>query len=130
MSIHPRKLRKAFAVAALAAGMMVMPGMTQPAHAGGSVVAAVAAQQAGARRRADDRATSAAMVAPTDQNIQVLVQRGIIQPTMVPYFRTSLDEMKIPAGAKHESISESQRNHLLDIIQNHWRVGYVSATSS
>ncbi|TAL26938.1 MAG: hypothetical protein EPN97_18400 [Alphaproteobacteria bacterium] len=123
------KLRKAFAVAALGLGIMVTPGFVPQAHAGGSVVAAMAASNAAARRRADDAALNAVMADPSGQNIAALQARYVLPGQAVPFLREALKEMNLPAGLRADEVTEAQRLQLKDIVQNKWRVEYMSAAT-
>ncbi|MEZ0226083.1 MAG: hypothetical protein ACAH83_16125 [Alphaproteobacteria bacterium] len=127
------KLRKAFAVAAIAIGVMAAPGFTPPAEAAGSSAAAgaaagaAAAAAAAARRAEDERVMNAVITNPSDQNIDHLYRRGLVYRTAMPFVREAVNEMQVPPGTKPNQITETQRRHLTALVTNKWRVGYISA---
>ncbi|MEZ0226082.1 MAG: hypothetical protein ACAH83_16120 [Alphaproteobacteria bacterium] len=129
--MKPRsKLGKAFAIVALAAGIMVTPGVVPPAHAGGSVVAAMSSSQAAARRRADNEALSAVIAAPSEANMKALQARHVVPDLAFPFVQDALKEMNLPDGIKAEQVTEAQRDQLKEIVNNKWRVDYVSASTA
>lgn len=96
---------------------------------GASTAAAVAAAAAAARRRREDaEVTNAAIVNPSEQNILVLVKRGIINSLQAVYVRESIQEMRLPGGMTAKQVTEAQREQLKNLVANKQRVAIVSAT--
>ncbi|TAL26939.1 MAG: hypothetical protein EPN97_18405 [Alphaproteobacteria bacterium] len=138
MGFHRGRLRKAFAVAAIAIGFMAAPGFIPPAEAASSAgasaaaagAAAAAAAAAAARRAADDRAMNAAITNPSDQNIQTLQSRGLVNRYTAPFVREAVGEMGVAPGTKPEQVTYAQRDALRTLLMNKWRLSYISAPSA
>lgn len=118
-----RKLHRAFTVAALALGIATAPGFVPQAHAGGSVVAAMSSNHS---RQRDDETFSTAIAAPTDENMNALLKRDIVDAKAIPFLREAITEANLPAG----HVTPAQRSRVKSRMQEKWRMHYMSAATA
>jgi hypothetical protein len=122
-------LRKAFMTAlmttAAAAGAATYAPPAEAAMKAATSAAAIAARGA-ARRHRMDEATVAAILNPSDANIQTLVDRGVITAFQAPYAKESAAALKMTNGGQ---VTESVKSAFISSIEMKLETAIMAAAT-